>query len=131
MDSLISRLKKCLTDGRTQAGLARASGVKPSSVSAWLSGKTKRIEGANLLRAAQYLGVRPEWLATGAGPMRPDEHRVSEPPADYLIQPIHARPLVKAICDLAERIDDIGLMKLQGYATCLLADHPLVKAKRA
>jgi transcriptional regulator with XRE-family HTH domain len=50
--------------------LARACGVKSPSVSGWLSGATKKLEGANLLNAARKLNVNPEWLATGRGPMR-------------------------------------------------------------
>lgn len=45
--------------------LARAVGVKPPSVSDWLSGKSKTMEGENLLRVAKYLNVNPVWLATG------------------------------------------------------------------
>ncbi|RQL69570.1 hypothetical protein BJI62_09650 [Acinetobacter pittii] len=33
--------------------LARAVGVKPPSVSDWLSGKSKTMEGENLLRASK------------------------------------------------------------------------------
>lgn len=47
--------------------LARAVGVKPPSVSDWLSGKSKTMEGENLLLAAKYLNVNPTWLATGNG----------------------------------------------------------------
>ncbi len=47
--------------------LARAVGVRPPSVSDWLSGKSKTMEGENLLRAAKHLGVSPIWLATGKG----------------------------------------------------------------
>lgn len=54
----------------SQAGLMRACKVSNASVSNWFSGKTKSIEGLNLLRAAEYLGVRPLWLAAGEGPMR-------------------------------------------------------------
>ncbi|MCX2694291.1 LexA family transcriptional regulator [Pseudomonas sp. DCB_CB] len=54
----------------SQAALARACGIKPPSVNDWLSGKTKTIEGQNLLLAAEFLGVLPKWLATGRGPMR-------------------------------------------------------------
>ncbi len=68
MSTLAERIRSCLVDGRSQAGLARACGIKQPSVHGWLSGKTKHIEGANLLRAAAYLGVNPEWLATGRGP---------------------------------------------------------------
>lgn len=52
------------------AALARACKVKPPSVSDWLSGRTKQIEGQNLLRAADFLGVSPQWLASGGGPIR-------------------------------------------------------------
>lgn len=52
------------------ADLARACGVRPPSVSDWLSGKTKKLEGANLLAAAEHLRVNPWWLATGRGEMR-------------------------------------------------------------
>jgi SOS-response transcriptional repressor LexA len=47
--------------------LARAVGVKPPSVSDWLSGKSKTMEGENLLKASKFLGVSPTWLATGNG----------------------------------------------------------------
>ncbi|WP_153903434.1 helix-turn-helix domain-containing protein, partial [Acinetobacter baumannii] len=47
--------------------LARAVGVKPPSVSDWLSGRSKTMEGENLIKAAKFLGVNPDWLATGAG----------------------------------------------------------------
>lgn len=47
--------------------LARAVGVKPPSVSDWLSGKSKTMEGENLLKASNFLGVDPIWLASGIG----------------------------------------------------------------
>lgn len=47
--------------------LARAAGVKPPSVSDWLSGKSKSMEGENLLRVSRFLGVDANWLATGLG----------------------------------------------------------------
>lgn len=47
--------------------LARAVGVKPPSVSDWLSGKSRTMEGENLLRASKFLKVNPTWLATGTG----------------------------------------------------------------
>lgn len=80
MNTLASRLTKALKDkqGLTQAGLARACGVKPPSVSDWINGKTKTVEGANLINAAEYLGVRGKWLATGLGPMRLDEQQANE-----------------------------------------------------
>lgn len=72
-NTLGERLKLAL-DGPpklSQAALARACGVKPPSVNDWITGKTKTIEGANLLNAAAFLNVAPRWLAEGIGPMRP------------------------------------------------------------
>ena len=55
---------------KSQRALAEACGIKPPSVSDWLTGKTKSLEGTNLLKAATFLGVSAKWLADGIGPMR-------------------------------------------------------------
>ncbi len=52
--------------------LARVVGVKPPSVSDWLSGKSKTMEGENLLKTAKYLNINPVWLATGKGEISSD-----------------------------------------------------------
>lgn len=72
MTTLQERLKLAMSGPPkiTQASLARACGVRAPSVNDWLSGKTKTIEGQNLLAAADFLKVLPMWLATGKGPMR-------------------------------------------------------------
>ena len=54
---------------KTQAGLARACGIKTPSVSGWFTGKTKSVTFENALRAAAYLGVSAPWLASGEGEM--------------------------------------------------------------
>lgn len=55
--------------GLTQTGLARACGISQPSVSQWFNDSakpaTKMILGDNLLAAAAYLGVSPEWIITG------------------------------------------------------------------
>lgn len=55
--------------------LARAVGVKPPSVSDWLTGKSKNMDGPNLIRAAQFLKVNSKWLATGIGKPTDEETR--------------------------------------------------------
>lgn len=72
MRTLQERLKMAMVGPPkvTQAALARACGVRAPSVNDWISGKTKTIEGQNLLIAADFLKVLPMWLATGKGPMR-------------------------------------------------------------
>ena len=52
----------------TQAALARGVKVAQPTVNDWLSGKTQTIRGPILIRVAAFLGVNPDWLATGRGP---------------------------------------------------------------
>lgn len=71
MHSLAMRLQAALeASGISQAELARHCRVKASSVSDWLSGESKSMKSAPLLRAAALLGVNPLWLATGEGTRR-------------------------------------------------------------
>lgn len=57
----------------SKAALARACNIKAPSVADWFSGQTLSLEGANLVRAADYLRVNATWLATGKGRMELDE----------------------------------------------------------
>lgn len=71
--SLSERIRVAMAAaGVSQAALARACGVKPPSVSGWLSGKSKFLRGENLLMAARALNVDEDWLATGKGNMSPE-----------------------------------------------------------
>jgi len=45
--------------------------ISRTAIAQWESGVTKRVEAANLLRAAQVLNIRPEWMQFGTGSMRP------------------------------------------------------------
>lgn len=75
MSTLSERLESALKarPELSKAGLARACGISKPSVSNWFSGKTMSLDGGNLLKAAAYLGVKAEWLATGKGRMEPPE----------------------------------------------------------
>lgn len=68
--------------GAKQADLAAYVGISRSSVSDWLDGSTKSLEGRNLLLAAKFLQVSPEWLANGNSPLptlaRPGQGRYEE-----------------------------------------------------
>lgn len=69
MTSLKERLEIAMSGPPkvSQAALARACRISRPSVNDWLSGKTQTIEGSNLLAAARFLNVSPEWLANGTG----------------------------------------------------------------
>lgn len=84
-DRLRAALDKAMADKRlkNQSELADKVGISRASVSAWFTGETKALEGANLAKAAEALGVTPHWLATG-------EHRVQEPTSAYGMAPILA-----------------------------------------
>ena len=91
MNSTLSdRLKEAMKGPPkiTGVALAKACKVAPPSVNGWLSGKSKTIEGSNLIAAAEFLKVNPKWLADGKGPKYPDEsitsvHHVAETVVPY------------------------------------------------
>lgn len=88
--TLPERLKEAMAGPPKVSGiaLATACGVAPASVSDWLSGKSKTMEGANLVMACEFLKIRPKWLACGVGPMRIDVMQAAdslqEPSVAYL-----------------------------------------------
>lgn len=75
--TLAERLNEAMKDnGVTPGELAAACGVKVQAVYQWQSGKTKKLDGSNLLNAARRLGVRPEWLSTGSGRKQADHAEI-------------------------------------------------------
>lgn len=80
MDTFAERLSLAMAGPPKikQVELAAACGIKPPSVSDWLSGRSVNIEGKNLLAASKLLNVRPEWLSKGTGTMRPARPSQSE-----------------------------------------------------
>lgn len=67
--TLAERLKSAMAGPPKITGLAlaKACGVSQPSVSDWLNGTTKSLDGVNLVTAAEFLRVNPKWLATGLG----------------------------------------------------------------
>ncbi|MBS6741369.1 MAG: helix-turn-helix transcriptional regulator [Enterobacteriaceae bacterium] len=62
------RLERAMTDsGFTQGRLAKSVGMAQSSVNKLLKGAAS---SRKTVEIASVLGVRPEWLSTGEGPMR-------------------------------------------------------------
>lgn len=55
--------------GLSQGALAKLIGVKQPSISQLEAGVTSIPRGTTLARLAGALGVAPEWLMTGRGPM--------------------------------------------------------------
>ena len=51
--------------GLNQTQLAKLCGLRPPSINDWESGKTKMIDGRNLVVAARALQTSPQWIMTG------------------------------------------------------------------
>ncbi len=105
MTTLAERLEQAmkLPPEKKAADLARACRVRAPSVSDWLSGKTKKMEGANLLLAAEFLNVDPWWLATGEGHM--DRRPTAPAPQRQEALGAHAQALVDALT----KADKVGM----------------------
>lgn len=77
--TLQDRIKLALEkSGLSKTDLWKGCGVSSSTVSTWFNGRNQNINGGNLLKAANVLGVHPLWLANGQGDMRaanqPESH---------------------------------------------------------
>lgn len=75
--SFSERLNQAMSDaGYTQGRLAKAVGMAQSSVNKLLNGA---LGSRKTVEISSVLGVRPEWLSTGAGPMRTDGQQPAAP----------------------------------------------------
>lgn len=121
------------------AAISRLLGRSESQISQWIRGSAHSATGkprgmkSETARWIEETAGKPQgWLDIDhqAASIVVPPTIIAEPPrAVYDDKP--RRPLVQQVCELAERLDDAGLLKLQGYAACLLADHPLAKPKAA
>ncbi len=85
-------------EGMSQEVLAKKVGLTQPAIFKLLSGKTKRT--TRFAEIAAALGVRPEWLATGQGPMTADG---PSPATREVIQEIERRA----------RNQELGTMELE------------------
>lgn len=65
MNTLAERIEFLLREHPdvTQKAVADACDIKPSSVSDWISGKTKHMRADVMLKCARFFKVYPDWLA--------------------------------------------------------------------
>ena len=97
MSTLAERMKKALEHaGKSPAELARACGIEPPSVSAWLSGRTKSLKMKTGVPAAEFLGVNAKWLMDGIGSMNTAGHAEPAEPSDEFVPVRRVRIKVSA-----------------------------------
>lgn len=73
--------------GLSQADVARELAVSATTVNDWEHGKSRRIDGVNLLNLSQLLGVSPWWILFGfSEAQRPADADLASPvqPSDLL-----------------------------------------------
>lgn len=122
ISTFAERLKEAMAGPPKVTGraLAEACGIKAPSVSDWLSGKTKTIEGRNLLAAAKRLGVEAEWLATGRGPKRRTAAMTAgEPTASY--SSARAKKIDEAVA-LLDKLDEKQIVETINFIRWQLAN---------
>jgi hypothetical protein len=91
-------------------------------VSDWCSGRTKTIEGSNLVAAAEFLKVRAKWLSDGVGPMRDDVHQANIPNNEVAYLPKKAVDrLTERLLDLFSQLDTPAKKELIGAVEFFVA----------
>lgn len=128
MSSLAERIRFAMEfrNLHNKAELARASKVKPPSVSDWLSGKTQTLKAGTGRLAAEYFRCRRDWLVEGLGdpgwydppavdqPFPLGRHHVGEAPRQYPIDHILSEPPTYAgYPQPAARVPVSGTVKME------------------
>lgn len=79
MNTLNERVRAALAELTASTGkkhtpnwLSIQVGISRTAVYKWVNDPTAGIDGEHLVKASKALGVRPEWLSMGRGPMRSD-----------------------------------------------------------
>lgn len=83
-ETLAERLNQAMTaSGMSQGALAKASGVAQPTIWRLTSGNARG--STKIVEIAKALGVRSEWLSTGAGPMKNDGQQPVIPVAENTV----------------------------------------------
>jgi transcriptional regulator with XRE-family HTH domain len=85
-----------------QADLMRATGASRPAIHSWLSGSTKNLKGENLVKTAEFLGVRTDWLAYGTGSIE----------TQWPFSRVSPNDMAVLSAEAIEDIEDIILLKI-------------------
>lgn len=124
MSTLAERMRAALASARetapykTKAGLAKAAGVRPASVTDWFNGNTKSLSYQNAMKASSYLDVSADWLANGTGEMHSPSVAAFDPDEDLNEEDFVEIPEYSARCAAGS-----------GCEVCYEELHDAVKAR--
>lgn len=110
--------------GINMTELARRAKLRPNTLTNWKSGRTANPRKNDIASVCQALGVRPEWLVLGHGPMdEPSAHEAETPYRD------DSALLGQCFTAVLESLDQraahrppaakIGAVMAEVYALCL------------
>lgn len=94
--------------GARAVDLANALDISRPAVSLLLSGKNKGMRPEHLVRAAEWLDVRIEWLATGEGNMQPRRLSVQQRALLALTDEMHPET-IDAMLKLLAQVSSVAL----------------------
>lgn len=120
------RLKIAMREAKcTQSTLAKAVGMAQSSVWKLTSGAAK--SSTKSVDIARFLGVRPEWLASGIGPMHNNEASTKHSNSEIIStrQKISIWEDIKKDCDYKDKFVEIPLLNVKlsaGSGSCELSE---------
>ena len=132
--TLADRIREALDRAEmTPAELARRIGVTRATVSFWLTGATKRIEGENLTKAARELRCHAAWLAEGRLPKWVDEKAAEQGGAAVIPLPTLRRREWPFRVDRAlwDQLSRANQNTLNGMVSDFLARHARKGGARA
>lgn len=111
MATLTERINVAIAQsGAEVADIARACGVTPQAVYAWMKGETKQIMGDCLVELAEFTGFEARWIAKELGPKRlmrpktPQQEHVLR--AMQTMAPYETNMLIKIADTIAQPQDD-------------------------
>lgn len=108
MSTYGSRLQAALERKKaSKTDLAKAMGRTPQAVGQVINGTTKALTAENNSLAAIYLGVNPDWLATGEGEMLPAGRQVEASNVTALPTPA-LRSLDDVLAELQTVVDGLS-----------------------
>lgn len=125
----ITYLLSLSTPPMDQAELAKICKVKAPSVSDWLNGKTKNLQGSTLVRLVEHFMCSPIWLATGEGePFREDASQAlyKAPEKSKIVAKIKPKRdrHIDRVLAMLEQMSDDGIQQAIGAITILHSQHP-------
>lgn len=137
--TLEERLKLAMAGPPKIAGkqLAVATGARGASVSGWCTGKSKTMKASYLVAAAKLLGVRPEWLADGVGPMTDDQSVTTratafEPPDPVRNIPAKHSDMALVLADVFDALPPAITIRAKALGRAIAAineDDPIVDSQ--